>query len=358
MFLICPIAGVGTRLQPFTYTKPKAFLKIAGMHLIDHILHKLEKTFPKGTDLIFVVGYKKRQITEFLTKNYSDYFKLHFVEQKPIGYLHETPVFSGLADAILLTKDYAKKDDIFIFLGDRLPMEDYSQIVITYHQFKCDGVMNVKRVKDPQFYGVIQLNNDGYIKTIIEKPKSFISDYAVSGAYLFGKSMTSRFFELLEEQSKTELKDGQEHQVAPVVQKLINEGIKLKVSEMRGEILDFGRPESLLEGNRLILSDLRLPDPTFENLFQTRNIVDSKIIPPVYIGKNVKIESSVIGPNVSIGDDVSIVKCILKESVIGDNATLKKIISSESIIGDSSILEELIKTNIIIGDSTCIAAMK
>ena len=49
MWLICPIAGVGKRLQPFTYSKPKAFLKIAGKRLIDHILIKLKSSFPKGT---------------------------------------------------------------------------------------------------------------------------------------------------------------------------------------------------------------------------------------------------------------------------------------------------------------------
>ena len=81
MWLICPIAGVGKRLQPFTYSKPKAFLKIAGKRLIDHILLKLKKTFSQGTNICFIVGYKKRQISEYLIQNYSDYFNLHFIEQ-------------------------------------------------------------------------------------------------------------------------------------------------------------------------------------------------------------------------------------------------------------------------------------
>ncbi|MEJ2277729.1 MAG: hypothetical protein P8Y70_08285 [Candidatus Lokiarchaeota archaeon] len=42
MKIICPIAGVGKRLQPFTFSKPKAFIKIAGKRLIDHILLKLK----------------------------------------------------------------------------------------------------------------------------------------------------------------------------------------------------------------------------------------------------------------------------------------------------------------------------
>ncbi len=354
MILICPIAGVGKRLQPFTYSKPKAFLKIAGKRLIDHNLIKLKNTFPKDTIICVIVGYKKRVITEYLTENYGDYFKFQFIEQKPLGYSDDTPYFSGLGDAILLAKDYIKNDDCFIFLSDRLPMEDYTSILLKYHQEECDGVVNVKRVENPQFYGVIELNDKGFISNIVEKPKDPKSNYAVSGAYLLGKNLNNRLFELLEEQSKNKLENGQEHQLTPVIQKLIEEGFKLNINEMLGEVIDFGRLEGLLHGNCLLLSKVELEHFLYENLWQSGNIIDSKIVPPVFIGDNVQISDSVIGPNVSIGNDVIVEKSILSDSVIGDGAHLKKIISSDSIIGDYSILEDLIKKNITIGDSSYI----
>ena len=356
MWLICPIAGVGKRLQPFTYSKPKAFLKIAGKRLIDHILIKLKKTFPKGTNICFIVGYKKRQMTEYLINHHSDYFNIKFVEQKPIAYSAGTPYFSGLADAILLAKKFAINDDCFIFFSDRLPMEEYTPIISKYHQGGCDGVINVKQVDHPEFYGVIELNDDNFITKIVEKPKEFLSRFAVSGAYVCGKAMSPRLFELLEEQSKIKLENGQEHQIAPVFQQLIDEGIKLKINEMTEDILDFGRPEGLLDGNRQLLAELVLKFPSYDNLYQEGNITDSKIVPPVFIGENTKITDSVIGPNVSIGDNVILDKSIISESVIGDGAHLKKIISSDSIIGDYSILEDLIKKNITIGDSTFITS--
>ena len=356
MILICPIAGVGARLQPFTYSKPKAFLKVAGKKLIDHILIKLKKTFPEGTTICFIVVYKKRDISEYLKSNFSDYFNLEFIEQKPIGYADDTPYFSGLGDAILLARDFADGNDCFIFLSDRLPMEDYTSILLAYHQGECDGVINVKRVETPQFYGVTVLDkNKQYIKQIIEKPKEFISDYAVSGAYLFGKSMTAKMFKLLEEQSKIEIENGQEHQFTPIIDQLIKDGVKIKINEMKERILDFGRPGSLLEGNEYLLSELKIKDPLYEDLYKSSNIIDTKIVPPVFIGEDVKITDSVIGPNVSVGDGVHLHKCILSESVIGDGAHLKKIISSQSIIGDYSVLEDLIKKEITIGDSSYIA---
>ena len=354
MWLVCPIAGVGTRLQPFTYSKPKAFLKVAGKRAIDHILIKLKKSFPQNSNLCFVVGYKKRLITEYLKENYSDYFNLHFVEQEPIGYDGDIPFFSGLGDAILLSKEYVKSDDCFIFLSDRLPLEDYSSVILTYHQCNCEGVINVRKVQNPQFYGVTITDKNGYIKSIVEKPKEYLSNLAVSGAYLFGKGISPQLFELLEKQSKIEIKNGEEHPLTPVIAQLIENGVKLKVNEMQSEMTDFGRPESLIEGNRFLLSELKLKDPLYEHLIRSGNIKDSKIIPPVFIGEDVKISDSVIGPNVSIGDDLEIEKCILSESVIGDGVFLKKIISSYSIIGDYSVLEDLIKNNITIGDSTYI----
>ena len=354
MLLICPIAGTGRRLQPFTYSKPKAFLKVAGKRLIDHVLDKLKISFPKGTNICFIVGYKKRQITEYLKKNHSDYFNLHFLEQIPLGYEADTPFFSGLGDAILLTKDFTENDDCFIFLSDRLPMEDYSQILLNFHRDICDGVINVKQVDNPEYYGVIELDENEIVKNIVEKPKKPKSNYAVSGAYLFGMSITPRLFELLEEQNKIPLENGQEHTITSVIQQLIEEGFKFKINEMKREILDFGRPESLLAGNRLLLSETKIQDPTYEKLIQSGNIIDSKIVPPVFLGKEIKIIDSVIGPNVSIGDKVILKKCILSNCVIGDGANLKKIISSESIIGDYSTLEDLIKKSITIGDSSYI----
>ena len=355
MLLICPIAGVGKRLQPFTYSKPKAFLKIAGKRLIDHNLIKIKKAFPKGTDICFIVGYKKRQITEYLTETYSDYFNMFFVEQKPLGYSGDTPYFSGLGDVILLAKDFVKNNDCFIVLSDRLPMEEYTNILLNYHKEDCDGIFNIKQVDNPQFYGVVLLDEDKkYITKIVEKPKEFVSNYAFSGAYILGKSITPLLFDLLEEQSKIKLENGQEHQIAPIVQQLIDEGFKFKMNDAKGEVLDFGRTESLLEGHRHLLTEIKIQDPLYEDLHQSGNIVDSKIVPPVFIGKNVKISDSVIGPYVSIGDNAILEKCIISESIIGDGAHLKKIISSDSIIGDYSILEDLIKKNITIGDSSYI----
>ncbi|TFF99201.1 MAG: NDP-sugar synthase [Promethearchaeota archaeon] len=351
MFIIFPIAGVGKRLQPFTFSKPKAFIKVAGQRLIDHILNKLKQTFPEGTEILFIVGYMQRQISDYLESKYSDYFTLYFKEQKPQGYIEDTPYFSGLGDAILLAKEDAKDKDIFICLSDRLPLEDYSSLLLDFHKNTCDGIINTKKVDNPQFYGITKIDEEGYIKDIVEKPTQFISNLAVSGAYLFSKDISSHLFGLLEEQSKIELENGEEHQFTPIIETLIKEGKRIRAHIMKKEILDFGRPDSLLKGNKYLLSEVKLKNPLLDDNQEENKIEDCKIIPPVCVGENATIKDSVIGPNVSIGDNVFLNKCILKNSVLGDGVHLEKIISKSSIFGDYCTLQGLIKKGVTIGDS-------
>lgn len=355
MWIVCPIAGVGKRLQPFTYTKPKAFIKLSGKKIIDHLLIKLKNNFPKGADILFIIGYKGRQISNYLKDNYSDYYNLHFIEQKPLGYEDDVPYFSGLADAILLAKNYVKDEDFIIILSDRLPISDYSSMLISYNQNEFDVLINVRKVQHPEYYGVISCDENGKVKGIVEKPKEFISNLAVSGAYLFKKSVSPILFKLLEEQHDTSLENGQEHQLTIIIQKLIDLGKTIGLNEMFELIIDFGRPESLLEGNRYLLSQINQTDQNYDLLVKEGYLTSSKIVPPVIIGQNSKISESIIGPNVSVGDNTVINKSILSDTVIGDSTNLNKIITSNSIIGDFTTLDDLIKNKIIIGDSSFIS---
>ena len=109
MKIIGPVAGTGTRLRPFTLSKPKAFITIAGKTVLDHILSKFSNTFDANTELILIVGYKKRQMMEHIKANYSDKFKLTFIEQIPRGYEEGQPYYWGLGEAIYLAHSRFKK---------------------------------------------------------------------------------------------------------------------------------------------------------------------------------------------------------------------------------------------------------
>ena len=137
MKIIGPIAGICSRLRPFTISKPKAFIRVAGKTVLEHILDKFISTFDLETELILIVGYKKRQIMDYVKRKYTDKFKLTFVEQVPRGYSDNIPYYWGLGEAVYLAherfnEDFSdnheldKREGALIFLGDMIPIDDYS----------------------------------------------------------------------------------------------------------------------------------------------------------------------------------------------------------------------------------------
>ena len=140
MKIVGPIAGIGSRLRPFTLSKPKAFINIAGKTVLDHILTRFVNTFDSDTELILIVGYKKRQIINYINENYSDQFKLTFIEQVPRGYKEDVPFYWGLGEAVYLahkrfkknnfkTNEEDKREGSLIFLGDMIILDEYSYIL-------------------------------------------------------------------------------------------------------------------------------------------------------------------------------------------------------------------------------------
>ncbi|MHA1748437.1 MAG: sugar phosphate nucleotidyltransferase [Promethearchaeota archaeon] len=355
--IICPIAGVGKRLQPFTYSKPKAFLKLAGKTIIDHTMDMLKNTFPKGTEILFVVGYKKEMIINHITQMYDDYFKLSFIEQKQRGVIKDIPIFPGLGHAIYLARENGflpKNNDeygMFVFLSDRLPIDGFSGIYEKFQNNDLDGIINISIVDDPSHYGVIKLDDNDRIIKLVEKPKEFISNMAISGIYVFNSKATNTILDFLEEEVKKPLSTDKEYQFTPAIQYCVEKGFNLSIFKMENEILDIGRPQSFLLGNKWFLEKLNLS----MDLFSVKN---AHVIPPSYIGKRVVIEHSIVGPYVSIGDNCEINNTIIENSVIGDNSSLNRVITSYSIIGEDSHLEDIIKDKITVGDRSVISSRK
>jgi len=354
MWIISPIAGAGKRLQPFTFSKPKAFIKIAGKRIIEHIMERLMRNFPVGTNILFIVGHKKKQISQFLVENYSHHFNVHFIEQKPIGYSGELPVFAGLGQAIYLARKLVRDESIFVVLADQVPITDYSQILTKFNTAapEVGGVINVQKVKMPEYYGIVRVGEKNNIKCLVEKPPNFVSDLAILGAYVFNAKTTAKIFEKLADMTRVPLQNGKEYRFTDAIHKVVQEGTLIEANLSSDEILDFDHLETLLEGNRRLLEIS--PANSGEASAQ---VEESIIIPPVYIGKNVSIKRSKVGPYCSIGDDVTLEECVFADTVIGDGAELRRVISQESVIGDNVVLDNLLKDNIMIGDDSSISEL-
>ena len=363
MKIIGPIAGIGSRLKPFTLSKPKAFLTVAGKTVLDHILEKFSNTFDPNTELILIVGYKKRQITEYEQSKYADKFKLIFIEQTPRGYSDDIPFYWGLGEAIYLanirfkkqhfeTKDQDKREGALIFLGDMIPIDEYSYFMYRYFESDVDGIITVMEVpeEDASSYGVVTVDKNSVIQKLVEKPKEFVSNLAIAGPYAFSYSATMALFKNIKSHLDKKSETTKEIYLTQSLQELVDQGFKIAAVPLKKGNLDFGRPSELLNGNKYLLMQNSVKKEDFSELNITAE--RSFIKNPVYIGKNTKILNSVIGPYVSIGEDSYIENCILENSVIEERTQLNNIISRNSIIGSDVMVENISKDYLIIGDKS------
>ena len=363
MKIIGPIAGVGSRLKPFTFSKPKAFLRIAGKTVLDHILERFSNTFDHTTELILIVGHKKGQIINHVEKNYKDKFKLTFIEQLPRGYLDGVPFFGGLGEAVYLssvrfkqqdfkTKEQDKREGSLIFLGDMIPVDEYSYIMYRYFESDVDGIITVMEVpnEDASSYGIVTVDKDSIIQKLIEKPKDFISNLAIAGIYAFSNSSTLALMKIIKGYLDKRSENNNEIYLTQSLQDLVDQGFKITAVKLTKGILDFGRPSALLKGNRYLLMHNSVKSEDFRKLNIT---VDRSFIKnPVFIGQNTEIINSVIGPFVSLGENSIIEKCILENCVIEERTYLQGIISRNSIIGCDVKIGNISKDNLIIGDKS------
>jgi len=314
MKALIPAAGVGQRMRPFTHTKPKPLITIAGKPIIAHILDSLEGVV---SEVIIIVGYKKEQLMEYLDNNYGNIFKFHYVPQE------ET---LGLGHAVYLGLEDHQDESVLITLGDEFFEMDYKVMTSLHEKCKpCDGTLGIKNVDDPSQYGVVTLDGTT-ITGLEEKPEHPKSPHAISGVYFIED--TKGLYDNLHELITT--KESEIYQLTDALQMMVDKGKILKSFDIQSDWYDCGRPEMLLNVNKLLLgisgtNELSKPQETV-------------IIDPVIINPGCKIERCVLGPNVSIDSNSTIKDCLIQNSIIGQSCDLKDRILKDSIIGDEVIL--------------------
>jgi glucose-1-phosphate thymidylyltransferase len=315
MKVIIPAAGMGKRLRPYTHTKPKPMVNVAGKTIIGHILEAL-----KGhvDEVILIVGYQKEKLIDSVTKNFSDDFTLTFVEQKER---------LGLGHAIWTALKVAGNGEVLINLGDEIFGIDYGELLDHYRlDERVGGVLGTKVVDKPQHYGIVEEAN-GIITRLVEKPKEPISNTAIAGVYLIRNA--GMLYNILNQMiSEGRTGKGGEYQLTDALQEMISSGERFTTYNIE-EWYDCGRPEMLLDVNRILLS-------THGNEVNG-DPIDTVIIEPVIIGEGCRIKNSIIGPNVSIDNETWIEDVIISDSIVGRNCTLKRLLLKKSIIDDDVV---------------------
>lgn len=326
MKAIIPVAGAGTKLRPHSYSQPKALIPLAGKTVLSLIIEQLRSA--GISEFIFIVGYLGDKIQDYVKAKYPD-LKAHYVHQVDR---------QGVGHAIRLTRTLVNQDEIFVVLGDTICEYDINEVVNSPY-----SMIGVRKVDDPRDFGVAEIEEDGFIGHVVEKPQIPKSNMALVGVYKIKES--EQMFQCLENNIREGLRSHGEYSLTDALDCMIQMGAKFQSFRVENWF-DCGRKETILESNALLLKKFapQADSTQFEN---------TVIVPPVSIAPGCEIKNSIIGPNVSIGENTSINYSIIKNSIIGAYSNLYDIVLDESVIGsDTNLRGESRSLNI--GDNTSI----
>ncbi len=302
MKVIVPVAGVGTRLRPHTYSLPKPLLNVAGKPVLAHVLDPTLVLDPD--EVIFVVGYKGEDIQAFVEDNYS--FKAKFIEQDKL---------LGLGYALNLALEEVDDEPVMIVLGDTIVESDLQAMVEA-----GDFVLGLRQVEDPSRFGIAQVEN-GVVVKLEEKPENPKSNLALIGLYYFKKPRLLK--KALEEIVKSGKTTKGEIQLTDALEMMINDGITFHTYQVQGWY-DCGKKETMLDSNHKLLEKLDPPEP----------IEGSILIPPVYVAPGAQIINCVLGPNVSVAEDTTITNCVIRNTIVGRETTITNMVIENSLVGN------------------------
>ena len=325
MKAIIPVAGAGTKLRPHTYTQPKALIPLAGKTVLSIIVDQLYEAGIK--EFIFIVGYLGDKIQDYIRQKYP-LITAHFV--------HQTDR-QGIGHAVRLTRNIVNGEESFVVLGDTICEYDVHEVINS-----PSSMLGVKKVDDPRDFGVAEINEDGFIDHVVEKPHIPKSNMALVGLYKIKES--DQMFQCLENNIRQGLRSHGEYSITDALDCMIKAGVKFKAFKVENWF-DCGRKETLLESNATMLKKF---GGKIEDGLHFENTV---IIQPVSIGAGCNIKNSIIGPNVAMGENTTIDYSIIRNSIIGSYSNLFDIVLEASLIGsDTEIKGETRMLNI--GDNT------
>lgn len=325
MKAIIPVAGAGTKLRPHTYTQPKALIPLAGKTILSINVDQMHEA--GINDFIFIVGYLGEKIQDYITEKYPQ-LNSHFIFQN---------IRKGTGHAINLTRQIVGDDEVFIALGDTICEYDIREVLDSPY-----SMLGVKKVDDPRNFGVAEINEEGFINRVVEKPSIPKSNLALVGLYKIKD--TSFLFNCLENIITNDIKSHDEFNLTDALECMIQSGAQFKPFKVQNWF-DCGKKESLLKSNAILLKKFG------GTSIQVNKFDNTIFIPPVSIGEDCDISNSIIGPNVAMGDNTIVNYSIVKDSIIGSFSKLYDVVLDDSLIGsDTEIRGETRSLNI--GDNT------
>ena len=311
------MAGRGSRLRPHTLTVPKPLIPIGGKPIVQRLAEDITKLSDQKVDEIaFIIGDFGAEVE----KNLLDIAEK--LGAKGTIYKQDEPL--GTAHAVWMAKD-SLSGPVVVAFADTLFRADF------HLDMNSDGVVWVKTVDDPSAFGVVKLDDYGVITDFVEKPKEFVSNLAIIGIYFFkdGDGLREEIRNIIENDIRV---PGGEYQLTDALKHMRDQGKKFTLGPV-DEWMDCGNKEVTVQTNSKILG---FEQQEFENVPDSAKISNSLIIPPCFIGENVVVENSKVGPFVSLGNGTRVIASNIHNCLIQENCIIEHGNLADSMIGNNA----------------------
>ena len=330
--------GAGTRLRPITHTSAKQLVPVGNKPILDYGLESIRDA--GITDVGVIVGETRAEIEAYVGDGSRFGLDVTFVHQ---------PQPLGLAHAVLTAEDYLGADDFVMYLGDNLVVGGITDFVDQFRDDHPAAQILLSPVKNPSAFGIAELNHDGAVIRLLEKPERPPSDLALVGVYLF----SSRIFDAaraIRPSARGEL------EITDAIQWLITAGDRVHSQVIDGwwaaRWKDTGQLYDLLEANRIVLESVeRRVDGEVDERSEIQGrvviepgaeLVNSVVRGPAIIGTGTRLVNTFVGPYTAIAQSCVIEDSEIEHCVILECSTIRHI---------RPLVDSLIGRHVQVGDS-------
>ena len=318
MKIIVPMAGRGSRLRPHTLTVPKPLIPVAGKPIVHRLVSDIAKVFKEPIEEIaFILGdpaFFGEEVVESLKSLAQE------LGAKASIYRQDQPL--GTGHAIMSAKPSLSGPAVIAY-ADTLIRAEFNL------DKDADSVIWVKQVDKPEAFGVVKLNANKEIVELVEKPTEFVSDLAVIGIYYFKDVAVLK--EELQYVLDHNIINGGEYQINDGIKRMMANGKKFVTGQVE-EWMDCGNKEVTVETNQRMLGFL---EKDGENMISDSvKKENANIIAPCFIGENVILKNTTVGPYVSIGANTVIEDSTVKNSLIQSKTSIKNANLDNAMIGN------------------------
>jgi glucose-1-phosphate thymidylyltransferase len=325
--------GKGTRLRPLTHTRAKQLIPIGGKPNLFYVVEDLVEAGIRDIGVV-ISPETGDEVREALGSGERWGVRLTFIPQ-------DAPL--GLAHAVRTAQPFLGDSPFVVYLGDNLLSGGIGHMLETFKHHHCDSVLLLTEVEDPRAFGVAVVDDSGRVIRLLEKPKDPPSNLALVGVYLF-KPVIHEVIATLKPSRRGE------YEITEAIQGLVDRGLSVEALKVRGWWKDTGRPEDLLDANRLSLSQIsRQVEGQLEEaqvvgevvIEKSARVVRSTVRGPAYIGPEAHLEDSFIGPYTAVGRGAKVVGSEVEYSILMDESEVLNLAYrlDSSVLGEKAVVD-------------------